>query len=407
MKTDVLVVGAGFSGSVVARQLAEQGLDIVVIDRRDHIGGNAHDREDAHGVLVHPYGPHIFHTNAPRIAEYLSQFTEWRPYEHRVLAQVDGQLVPIPINIDTVNRLYGLNLDEHTIEAFYESVREPREKIRTSEDVVVNAVGRDLYEKFFRGYTRKQWGLDPSELAASVAARIPTRTNRDDRYFTDTFQKMPRDGYTALFERLLDHPAIHVETNVDFFRVRNRWRARHIVYTGPIDAYYEYQFGRLPYRSLRFEHEHLRDTARYQAVGTVNYPNDHDYTRITEFRHLTGQAHTGTSIVREYPQAEGDPYYPVPRPENEALFKRYEALALAERGVTFVGRLAQYRYYNMDQCVGAALKASDYVLEKLGAAVSADAEAADADAEAAAAVDALALQATRGGATAPPVIGVR
>jgi UDP-galactopyranose mutase len=366
VRTDVLIVGAGFSGAVVAEQLADRGFDVLVIDKREHIGGNAHDRSDAHGVLIHPYGPHIFHTNSTRIAQYLSQFTRWRPYEHRVLASVEGQLVPIPINIDTVNQLYGLHLDEDSIQAFYDRVREPRERIRTSEDVVINAVGRDLYEKFFRGYTRKQWGLDPSELNASVAARIPTRTNHDDRYFTDTFQQMPRDGYTKLFERLLDHPNIRVEVGVDYFRIKDQVQARHVVYTGPVDAYYDHCYGHLPYRSLRFEHEHLADTQQFQPVGTVNYPNDHDYTRITEFKHLTGQAHAGTSIVREYPQAEGDPYYPVPRPENEFLFKRYEALALKEHDVTFVGRLAQYRYYNMDQCVGAALKAAEYVLEKIG-----------------------------------------
>ncbi len=363
---DALVVGAGFSGAVVAQRLAERGCDVLVVDKRPHIGGNAYDALDAHGVLIHPYGPHIFHTNSERIVEYLSQFTAWRPYEHRVLAKVGEQLLPIPINIDTVNRLYGLDLDETNIQAYYDRVREPRDPIVTSEDVVLNAVGRDLYEKFFRGYTRKQWGLDPSELAGSVAARIPTRTNRDDRYFTDSFQQMPREGYTRLFERLLDHPRIRVETGVDFFRMK-RPRVRHLVFTGPIDAYFGHRFGRLPYRSLHFEHQHLANVGRYQAVGTVNYPNDHEYTRITEFRHLTGQDHTGTSIVREYPRAEGDPYYPVPRPENEALFKRYAELAAREPGVTFVGRLASYRYYNMDQCVGAALKAADAVLEKLGA----------------------------------------
>lgn len=366
MKTDVLIVGAGISGSVVAEQLANRGLDVLVIDKRDHIGGNAHDRPDAHGILIHPYGPHIFHTNSQRILQYLSRFTEWRPYEHRVLAKVGERLVPIPINIDTVNQLYGLELDETTIQAFFDEVREPRDPIRTSEDVVINAVGRDLYEKFFRGYTRKQWGLDPSELAASVAARIPTRTNHDDRYFTDTYQVMPLEGYTAMFSRMLDNPRIQVELDVDFFEFRERVQATHVVYTGPVDAYYAHCYGALPYRSLRFEHEHLADTAQYQDVGTVNFPNDYDYTRISEFKYLTGQTHTGTSIVREYPEAEGDPYYPVPRPENEALFKRYEALALQEKDVTFVGRLAQYRYYNMDQCVGAALKASQYVLEKLG-----------------------------------------
>ncbi|MDQ3287433.1 MAG: UDP-galactopyranose mutase [Pseudomonadota bacterium] len=366
MRTDVLIVGAGFSGAVIARQLAERGQDVVVIDRRDHIGGNAHDARDAHGVLIHPYGPHIFHTNSERIINFLSGFTRWRPYEHHVLARVGDRFVPLPINVDTVNQVYGLDLTEDTIQEFFDQVREPREVIRTSEDVVLNAVGRDLYEKFFQGYTRKQWGLDPSQLSASVAARIPTRTNHDARYFTDKYQQMPRDGYHVLFANMLDHRNIHVEVGTDFFKFRDRFKARHVVFTGPVDAFYGYCYGRLPYRSIRFEHEHLPDTAQYQRVGTVNFPCHYDYTRITEFKHLTGQSHSGTSIVREYPQDEGDPYYPVPRPENELLFKRYEALARNEQGVTFVGRLAQYRYYNMDQCVGAALKASGYVMEKMG-----------------------------------------
>jgi len=371
MKTEILVVGAGFSGAVVAERLAHHGFDVVVVDKRPHIGGNAYDKIDRHGVLIHPYGPHIFHTNSSRVASYLSQFTQWRPYEHRVLAKVGTQLVPIPINIDTVNRLYGLQHTEQTIQEFYDSVREPRATLSTSEDVVLNAVGRDLYEKFFRGYTRKHWGLDPSDLSASVAARIPTRTNRDDRYFTDTFQNMPLHGYTAMFERMLDHRNIRVDLEFDFLKLRSGVRVRHIVYTGPIDAFFDHCYGALPYRSLEFKHLHLADAPRYQAVGTVNYPNDHDYTRITEFKHLTGQAHSGTSIVMEYPRAEGDPYYPIPRPANEALFKQYEALALRERHVSFVGRLAQYRYYNMDQCVGAALKAAETIIDKLGRARSA------------------------------------
>lgn len=363
MKIDILVVGAGFSGAVAAERLADSGLEVLIVDKRPHIGGNAYDAYDAHGVLIHPYGPHIFHTNADRVADYLSDFTAWRPYEHHVLAKVGAQFVPIPINIDTVNRVYGLNHTEETIQAFYDQVREPRAQIRTSEDVVINAVGRDLYEKFFRGYTRKQWGLDPSELAASVAARIPTRTNHDDRYFTDKFQKMPLHGYTRMFKRMLDHPRIHVEVGVDFFAIRQKVQATHTVFTGPLDAYFDYRYGKLPYRSIRFEHEHRPNTRRYQAVGTVNFPNDYDYTRITEFKHLSGQQHTGTSIVREYPQDEGDPYYPIPRPENELVLKQYQALAAKESDVTFVGRLAQYRYYNMDQCVGAALKASDDLIK--------------------------------------------
>lgn len=364
-KNNTLIVGAGFAGSVVARELADTGHPVRIIDKRPHIGGNAYDEPDAHGILVHRYGPHIFHTNGERIFQYLSRFTEWRPYEHRVRGVVGGRMYPFPINRDTLNRLYGLDLDEAGATAFFEQVREPRDPVLTSEDVVLNSVGRDLYEKFFLNYTRKQWGLDPSELKAGVAARIPVRTDTDDRYFTDTFQAMPLHGYTKMFEAMLDHPNITVELGVDFEDVRARETFRHVVYTGPIDAYFHYVYGRLPYRSLRFEHEHLAEVSQFQETGTVNYPNDHAYTRITEFKHLTGQQHSGTSIVREYPQAEGDPYYPVPRAENEALFKRYEAMGKAEPNVTFVGRLAQYRYYNMDQVVGAALTASRTLIESL------------------------------------------
>ncbi len=362
MTATTLIVGAGYAGSVMARELADAGRRVLVIDKRPHIAGNAYDELDAHGVLVHRYGPHIFHTNGQRIFEWLSRFTQWRPYEHRVRSVVDGVAYPFPINRDTLSRLYRLELDEAGAAAFFERVREPREPALTSEDVVLNSVGRDLYEKFFLNYTRKQWGLDPSQLKAGVAARIPVRTNTDDRYFTDTWQAMPLHGYTQMFEAMLDHPLISVELGVDFADVRRRGGSGYVVYTGPIDAYFDHRYGRLPYRSLRFEHEHLAGIAQYQETGTVNYPNDHAYTRITEFKHLTGQQHAGTSIVREYPQAEGDPYYPVPRAENEALFKRYEALARQEAGVTFVGRLAQYRYYNMDQVVGAALVAAKHLL---------------------------------------------
>jgi UDP-galactopyranose mutase len=361
-QSTALVVGAGYAGSVVARELAEAGWRVEVIDRRPHIAGNAFDERDAHGVLVHRYGPHIFHTNAKRVFDWLSRFTAWRPYEHRVRSVVDGVAYPFPINRDTLNRLYGLNLDAAGAAAFFDRVREPRDPVRTSEDVVLNSVGRDLYEKFFLNYTRKQWGLEPSQLKAGVAARIPTRTNTDDRYFTDTYQAMPLHGYTKMFEAILDHPNSTVSTGVDFTTVGDRTRYDHVVYTGPIDAYFDFRFGRLPYRSLRFEHEYLPDVETYQETGTVNYPNDHAYTRITEFKHLTGQRCAGTSIVREFPEPDGDPYYPVPRVENEALFKRYEALAKHEAHVSFVGRLAQYRYYNMDQVVGAALNAARHLL---------------------------------------------
>lgn len=362
LSSTTLIVGAGFAGSVVARALADAGRRVHIIDKRPHIAGNAYDEVDKNGILIHRYGPHIFHTNGERIFKYLSRFTEWHPYEHRVRGVVGGISYPFPINRDTLNKLYGLDLDEDDAENFFERVREPREAVLTSEDVVLNSVGRDLYEKFFLNYTRKQWGLDPSELKAGVAARIPVRTNTDDRYFTDMFQAMPLHGYTKMFEAMLDHPNISVELGIDFADIQDRASYLHIVYTGPIDAYFGYRYGHLPYRSLRFEHEHLSDIEQYQETGTINFPNDHAYTRITEFKHLTGQKHRGTSIVREYPQAEGDPYYPVPREENEVLFKRYEELALREPNVTFVGRLAQYRYYNMDQVVGAALAAAKQLI---------------------------------------------
>ncbi|MBT9292549.1 UDP-galactopyranose mutase [Prosthecodimorpha staleyi] len=356
MKVDCLVVGAGFAGAVCAERLAASGRSVLVIDRRNHIGGNAHDRPDAHGILVHPYGPHIFHTNAERIFAYLSRFTDWRFYEHRVLASVDGRLLPIPINRTTINGLYGWALDEAGIRAHLDAVRVPIDPIRTSEDAVLASVGTDLCDRFFRGYTRKQWGLDLADLSASVAARIPTRTGDDDRYFTDRFQFMPAAGYTRLFEAMLASPRITVRLATDFFQVRDAIAWDHLIFTGPLDGFYGHRYGRLPYRSLRFEHEHLAGIETFQPVGQVNYPNDHAFTRITEFKHLTGQQAAGTSIMREYPCADGEPFYPVPRPENEALAQRYRKLAAAETRVSFVGRLAEYRYYNMDQVVGAALK---------------------------------------------------
>ena len=305
---DYLIVGAGFAGSVLAEGLAAgANRKVLLCEVRNHIGCNAYDLYNDAGLLVHKYGPHIFHTNSRDVFDYLSRFTAWRPYQHRVRACVDGQLVPIPINLDTINQLYGLNLSALEVDAFFQSVAEPREQIRTSEDVVISKVGRELYEKFFRGYTRKQWGLDPAELDASVTARVPTRTNRDDRYFTDTYQAMPLHGYTRMFERMLDHPNIKILLNTDYQELLSIIPYREMIYTGPVDAFFNYRYGKLPYRSLEFQHE-THDVAVYQAAPVVNYPNDYAYTRVTEFKYLTGQAHTKTSIVYEYLRAEGDPY---------------------------------------------------------------------------------------------------
>ena len=352
---DFLIVGAGFSGSVVAAQMARNcGKKVMLVDRRPHIGGNAYDHYDEAGILVHKYGPHIFHTNSIDVFNYLSLYTDWRNYEHRVLASLDGKLVPVPINLDTINSLHGLKLSETEVDRYLESIVEKPAAIRTSEDVVVSRVGRDLYEKLFRGYTRKQWGLDPSELDASVAGRLPVRTNRDGRYFTDTYQAMPLQGFTRMFENMLDHPNISIVLDTDYRDVVRAVPHRELVYTGPVDEFFDHRFGHLPYRSLQFRHETL-EVDRLQPVGVINYPNDHEYTRVTEFKHLTGQAHAKTSVVYEYPCDVGDPYYPIPRPENAAIYKRYEELAAATRGVNFCGRLATYKYYNMDQVVAQAL----------------------------------------------------
>jgi UDP-galactopyranose mutase len=351
---DYLIVGAGYAGSVLAERLARgSGKQVLLVDRRPHIGGNAYDHYNNDGILVHKYGPHIFHTNSKDVFDYLSRFTLWRQYQHKVLASVDGQLVPIPINLETINRLYGMNLSSFQMEEFLASRAEPRSEVRTSEDVVVSKVGRELYEKFFRGYTRKQWGLDPSELDAQVTARVPTRTNRDDRYFTDVYQSMPKHGFTRMFENMLDHPNIRIMLNTDFRDVRDSLPYRELIYTGPVDEYFNMEFGKLPYRCLDFKHETL-NLPQYQPVAVVNYPNDYEFTRVTEFKHLTGQEHAKTSIVYEYPRAEGDPYYPIPRRENAEIYKQYQALA-NETGVHFVGRLATYKYYNMDQVVAQAL----------------------------------------------------
>jgi UDP-galactopyranose mutase len=352
---DYLIVGAGFAGSVLAERLANgSNKKVLICDRRPHIAGNAYDYYNDAGILVHKYGPHIFHTNSKDVFDYLGRFTEWREYQHRVLACVDGMLLPIPINLDTINKLYGLNLTAFEVEDFFRKIAEPREEIKTSEDVVVSKVGRELYEKFFRNYTRKQWGLDPSELDASVTARVPTRTNRDDRYFTDMYQAMPKHGFTRMFENLLDSSNIKIMLNTDYREIVNHIPFREMIYTGPIDSFFDYRYGKLPYRSLEFKHE-THDVEVFQPAPVINYPNEQAYTRVTEFKYLTGQEHRKTSIVYEFPQAEGDPYYPVPRRENTELYAKYKALADARPDVHFVGRLATYRYYNMDQIVAQAL----------------------------------------------------
>jgi UDP-galactopyranose mutase len=368
---DFLVVGAGLAGSTIAERLASQlGATVLVIDKRPHVAGNTHDPLTPDGLRYHQYGPHIFHTNAQHVVEYLSAFTAWIPYEHRVLARVDGQLVPIPINRTTINRLYDLDLDPAGVERFLAARAERLPRIDNSEHMILSRVGRELYEKFFRGYTRKQWGMEPSELDATVCGRIPTRTGDDDRYFTDAFQAMPKDGFTAMVTKMLAHPRIEVVTGCDFAWMLDHARFNHVIYTGPIDEYFEYKFGKLPYRSLRFELE-TRDVAWVQPVGCVNEPDYAvPYTRTTEYKHLTGQQHPKTILGREYPSGEGDPYYPIPRPDNRELYRKYATLAAAQRHVTFVGRLAEYKYFNMDQVVASALLAFEELARTTAAVAS-------------------------------------
>lgn len=358
----MIVVGAGFAGSIMAERAASVGKRVLVVDVREHIAGNAFDHLDEHGVLVHRYGPHLFHTNAQIVSEYLSRFTDWHPYEHRVKAMVDGRYIPMPINRTTVNLLYGLSLEtDEQVEKFFAEAAEPRALMQNSEDAVVAKVGRDIYERLFRGYTRKQWALDPSELDASVCARIPIRTNTDDRYFGDSFQFMPKHGYTKMFERILDHPLITVEVGTNYAEVASLPRDL-LVWTGPIDAYFAERLGKLPYRSLRFEHVGypVVNQGYLQPVTQVNFPTeDVAYTRTVEYRHATGQMHDHSSLYYEYPMAEGDPYYPIPRPQNRELYQRYVELAEGERDTVFVGRLARYQYLNMDQVVAQALQAAE------------------------------------------------
>jgi UDP-galactopyranose mutase len=353
---DFLIVGAGFAGSVLAERIGSQlRKKALIVERRDHIGGNCYDFYNEDGLLVHKYGPHYFRTNNKKVFDYLSQFTRWHHCQYKILAFVDGRPLPLPINLDTVNSLYGLNLSSFELEKFFEKVRKPVQRIRTSEDVIVAQVGVELYEKFFKNYTRKQWGVDPSELDASVCARIPVRTNKDGRYFSDKYQAMPKHGYTEMFKKMISHPNIHLLLKTDYREIQDLVPFNRMIYTGPIDEFFDHKFGRLPYRSLRFEFETL-DQEWYQPVSQVNYPNDYDFTRIVEIKHATGQRHQKTTIVREYPSEEGDPYYPIPREENRLLYEKYKKEANKLDSTYFIGRLAHYKYYNMDEVVALALE---------------------------------------------------
>lgn len=352
---DYLIVGCGLTGIVLAERLATQlGKKILIIDRRDHIGGNCYDYYNDEGILVHKYGPHYFRTDLKHVFDYLSNFTEWNYLYYRIKVMVDGKLIPLPINLDTVNELYGCNFSSEDLSDFFMKKKVDVKDIRNSEDAIISKVGQELYEKIYRAYTLKQWGEDPRYLDASVCGRIPVRTNRDDRYFTEKYQAMPKYGFHRMFARMLDHEGIHIMLKTDYREIKDDISFKELIYTGPIDEFFDFKYGKLPYRSLRFEHETF-DMEFFQPVPQVNYPYDYDFTRIVEIKHVTGQKHHKTTIVREYPVSEGEPYYPVPKPENEALYQKYRVEAGKLTGVYFIGRLAMYRYLNMDQVIDEAL----------------------------------------------------
>lgn len=355
---DYLIIGAGFAGSVLAERIASKlNKKVIIIEKRNHIGGNAYDEYDSYGILIHKYGPHIFHTNSKLVFDYLSQFTDWIPYEHRVLANLEGEFYPIPINRLTINKLYKLNLQtEDEVKKFYDTVRENRFPIMNSEDVIVNQVGYDLFEKFFKHYTYKQWNLEPKDLSPSVCGRIPVRTNDDCRYFTDTYQFMPKYGYTKLFEQMLAHKNIEVVLNLDYKKIIEKIRFKKMIYTGPIDYFFDYKYGKLNYRSIRFEFKNF-EQEYYQPTAQVNYvDNTVKFTRVIEHKYLSNQNSKTTTVSFEYPQNDGEPFYPVLTQKNIQSYVLYEREAKKLKDIIFCGRLAEYRYYNMDQIIASALK---------------------------------------------------
>lgn len=364
----ILVVGAGFSGAVVAERVASVlGRAVLVIDRRSHIAGNAYDPSDSHGVIVHKYGPHIFHTNAPQVAQYLSRFTTWRPYEHRVRGLVDDRWVPLPFNMTSFEDVFGVADGQRLIkllaDEFGVEVKVPILKMRESASRDIRLIADLIYDKVFLHYTVKQWGLTPEQLDASVSARVPVYVSRDDRYFQDAFQFMPAQGYLQLFKRILDHPLIEVRTSASYMDTIDNEPFEHVVFTGPIDEFFDYRHGPLPYRSIRFDMVSQEAVIPVQAYTVENYPTPaeiHAYTRSTEFRLLTGQDDVGwTTRAFEYPEAYhvgvNEPHYPIPREQNRQIFRLYRTDAEKLNTVSFVGRLADYNYYNMDQAVASAL----------------------------------------------------
>lgn len=381
--TDFLIIGAGFSGLVIAERLSAAGWKCVIVDRRNHLGGNAYDTTDAAGVLIHPYGPHYFRTNSPRISSYLSSFTDWHEVSYTIKSHANDRYWSFPINLNTFEELIGREATGSEFEAWLEQTRIPISQPENSEEVIISQVGRELYELFFEGYTLKQWKRHPRELDASVCGRIPIRTNRDDRYLSESFQALPKRGYTALFENMLNaSPGVQLHLGVDFKEARARWNHKHLIFTGAVDEFYDRRFGPLPYRSLRFEAESFtpdqlvgresisKKSGFWQPAMQVNYPDAAvPFTRIVEMKHATGQQIGATTIMREFPKdwtPDDEPFYPIPAPEARAAYQRYAVLAGAEAHTSFIGRLATYRYFNMDQVTGMALAEAEKLISKYG-----------------------------------------
>lgn len=358
MKFDYLIVGAGLAGCTLAERLANAlHKKVFVVEKRNHIGGNCYDHYNEHGILIKPYGPHIFHTKIKRVWEYLNQFTSFNNYVHRVIANVGGKEVYFPVNLDTMEKLKQQRFTPESLQAYFEEkrIKIDEKDIKNSRDLVLSQVGEEIYELFVKHFTKKQWGVYPEELDPLVLRRIPVRYNRDTRYFDDPWQGIPTHGYYRIFEKMLDNKKIHLLLQTDYKEILRDIKFDKMIYTGPIDYYFDYLYGKLPYRSIQFKFETL-DIEQFQSASVVNYTVDKDYTRITEFKHFYLQQHAKTTICYEYPTNEGDPYYPIPREDNQKLYEKYKAEADKLKNVFFIGRLAQYKYLNMDQVVNRALE---------------------------------------------------
>lgn len=366
MNFKYVIVGSGLAGLTIAERIANVlNEKVLVIEKRSHIGGNVYDSYNKDRILIQNYGPHTFHTSNKEVYDYLSRFTEWRDYQHRVLSYVDGNYIPFPISVETINKLYNLNLTVDEMSSFIDGKKVSVDTILTSEDVVLSKAGEDIYNKFFKNFTIKQWGVSPAELDKSVISRIPFRENRDTRYFTDVYQGQPLYGYTAMCAKMCANPNIKILLNVDYKEVVEDLHFETLIYTGPIDYYYNFKYGKLLYRSIRLKFE-THDVESYQPVASVRYPNDYDFTRITEFKKLTGQESKKTTILKEYPCFDEEPFYPYPTQEYKELYSKYKYLADQETKVVFVGRLAEYKYYDMDDVVEKSLQIFKKISERKG-----------------------------------------